>query len=64
MSRGLGDVYKRQACKRIDEADYVIDTGCPIGSINSAMKELLDYAEKKNKRILTKPDIDTMKSLF
>ena len=55
---------KRYKIVRIDEADYVIDTGCPIGSINSAMKELLDYAEKKNKRILTKPDIDTMKSLF
>mgnify|MGYP000787252614 FL=1 len=64
MFEPIGKETLDKACKRIDEADYVIDTGCPIGSINSAMKELLDYAEKKNKRILTKPDIDTMKSLF
>lgn len=64
MFEPIGKETLDKACKRIDEADYVIDTGCPIGSINSAMKELLDYAEKKNKRILTKPDIDTVKSLF
>lgn len=64
MFEPIGKETLDKACKRIDEADYVIDTGCPIGSINSAMKELLDYAEKKNKRILTKPDIDTIKSLF
>ena len=49
---------------KIDESDYVIDTGCPVGQMNAMLKDVLEYAAEKKKIILKKPDIDTLKSLF
>ena len=64
MFEPVGETALNEAFKKIDESDYVIDTGCPTGTMNSCMKDVLEYAAHKNKIILDKPDIDTLKSLF
>lgn len=64
MFEPIGKAALDLACRRIDESDYVINTGCPIGQMNVCLKDVLEYAEHKNKKILNKPDIDTLKSLF
>lgn len=64
MFEPIGKAALDLACRRIDESDYVINTGCPIGQMNACLNEVLEYAEQKNKKILDKPDIDTLKSLF
>ena len=50
--------------ENLDAADYVIDTGCPVGQMNAMLKDVLEYAAEKKKIVLKKPDIDTLKSLF
>ena len=37
----------------IDRVDNVIDAGCPIGEFNRANAELLEYARRSGKRIIT-----------
>ncbi len=64
MFEPIGKAALDLACRRIDESDYVINTGCPIGHMNVCLNDVLEYAEQKNKKILDKPDIDTLKSLF
>ena len=64
MFEPIGKAALDLACRMIDESDYVINTGCPIGQMNVCLNDVLEYAEHKNKKILDKPDIDTLKSLF
>ena len=64
MFEPIGKAALDLACRRIDESDYVINAGCPIGQMNACLKDVLDYAEQMDKKILNKPDIDTLKSLF
>ena len=64
MFEPIGKDTFEAACRKIDESDYVIDTGCPVGQMNAMLKDVLEYAAEKKKIILKKPDIDTLKSLF
>lgn len=64
MFEPIGKEAFEAACRKIDESDYVIDTGCPVGQMNAMLKDVLEYAAEKKKIILKKPDIDTLKSLF
>ena len=64
MFEPIGKDTFEAACRKIDESDYVIDTGCPVGQMNAMLKDVLEYAAGKKKIILKKPDIDTLKSLF
>ncbi len=56
------DAYSK-ACAKIDESDCVIDTGCPIGTVNRRLKDLIEYAVKHGKKVLVKPDRDIIKQL-
>lgn len=64
MFEPIGKDTFEAACRKIDESDYVIDTGCPVGQMNAMLKDVLEYAAEKKKIVLKKPDIDTLKSLF
>ena len=64
MFEPIGKEAFETACRKIDESDYVIDTGCPVGQMNAMLKDVLEYAAEKKKIILKKPDIDTLKSLL
>ena len=50
----FGEEHIQAAKAQIDDAAFVIDAGCPVGEINRANALLLDYAERSNKKILTK----------
>ena len=56
------ETYKK-ACAKIDESDYVIDTGCQVGAMNKRLKDLIEYAKKQGKKVLVKPDRDALKQL-
>ena len=56
------ETYKK-ACAKIDETDYVIDTGCQVGAMNKRLKDLIEYAKKQGKKVLVKPDRDALKQL-
>ncbi len=60
----IDDETYSKACNDIDESDYVIDTGCPIGTMNKRLKDLVEYARKQGKKVLVKPDRDTIRKLF
>ena len=55
--------YDRIALRRADSleglrdaAETVVDSGCPIGTYNRANADLLDYARRSGKTILTSLD--------
>ena len=56
------ETYKK-ACAKIDESDYVIDTGCQVGAMNKRLKDLIEYAKKQGKKVLVKPDREALKQL-
>lgn len=57
----IDDVAFKKACEIIDESDYVIDTGCPVGTMNERLKDVLEYARNHGKTVLVKPDRETLK---
>ena len=59
----IDDAAFSRACEIIDESDYVIDTGCPVGTMNERLKDVLEYARNHGKTVLVKPDRETLKKL-
>ena len=49
MFEPIGKDTFEAACRKIDESDYVIDTGCPVGQMNAMLKDVLEYAAEKKK---------------
>ncbi|URZ17026.1 ABC transporter ATP-binding protein [Clostridium felsineum] len=49
----ITDTSFKNALKMIDDADVIIDSGFPTGEINNKNLELLNYASKKHKKIIT-----------
>ena len=64
MFEPIDDNTYSKACAMIDESDYVIDTGCPIGTMNKRSKDLIEYAKKQGKKVLVKPDRDSIRKIF
>lgn len=56
------DSYNK-ARSLIDKSDFVIDAGCPIGDINGKMTELLEYAYKCGKTVLSVPTDEDLKRI-
>lgn len=54
--RPVTDVQIIEAKALIDAAETVVDSGCPIGTYNRANADLLDYARRSGKTILTSLD--------
>lgn len=52
MFEPIGKDTFEAACRKIDESDYVIDTGCPVGQMNAMLKDVLEYAAEKKKLFL------------
>ena len=50
MFEPVGEEAFTAACRAIDEADIVIDTGCPTGQMNERVKELPEYAKAHKNR--------------
>lgn len=52
MFEPIGKDTFEAACRKIDESDYVIDTGCPVRQMNAMLKDVLEYAAEKKKLFL------------
>lgn len=56
---------KLSCCKKIiDEMDIVIDSGFPVGNINKRNRDLITYALKKGKKVITLRDKEEAKSWY
>ena len=68
VSNAMFEPVSRQACERacqlIDESEYVIDTGCHIGSMNRLVGDVLEYAYRQKKKVLVKPDREQLRALM
>ena len=62
MFEPVGEEAFTAACRAIDEADIVIDTGCPTGQMNERVKELPEYAKAQGKQVLFRPDSETLRN--
>ena len=62
MFEPVGEEAFTAACRAIDEADIVIDTGCPTGQMNERVKELPEYAKAHKKQVLFCPDSETLRN--
>ena len=62
MFEPVGEEAFTAACRAIDEADIVIDTGCPTGQMNERVKELPEYAKAHKKQVLFRPDSETLRN--
>jgi iron complex transport system ATP-binding protein len=54
--RPVTDAQIIEAKTLIDAVETVVDSGCPIGTYNRANADLLDYARRSGKTILTSLD--------
>lgn len=52
MFEPIGKDTFEAACRKIDESDYVIDTGCPVGQMNAMLRMYWSMQQKRKKLFL------------